>query len=63
VSLADSNTYLLFVFFLLTNAKFLLFVSFVVTKRTQKGMLMWHLQCMIVLTMLYLVMLLLLLLR
>jgi hypothetical protein len=39
VSLADSNTYLLFIFFLLTNAKFLLFVSFPVMKRTQKGML------------------------
>jgi hypothetical protein len=39
VSLVDSNTYLLFVFFLLTNAKFLLFVSFLVTKRTRKGML------------------------
>jgi hypothetical protein len=39
VSLANSNTYLLFIFFLLTNAKFLLFVSFPVTKRTRKGML------------------------
>jgi hypothetical protein len=39
VSLADSNTYLLFIFFLLTNAKFLLFVPFPVTMRTQKGML------------------------